>query len=80
MPATRRSLLSSLFTLLFVLSLFAPAVALGQSTERGLDPADMDLSADPTQDFYRFANGGWLDRTEIPATAAPTASSTSSTI
>ncbi len=66
MPATRRSLLSSLFTVLFVLSLFAPAVALGQSTAHGLDPADMDLSADPTQDFYRFANGGWLDRTEIP--------------
>ncbi len=27
----------------------------------------MDLSVDPAEDFYRFANGGWLDETEIPA-------------
>ncbi len=32
----------------------------------GLDPADMDLTADPGRDFYRYANGGWLSRTEIP--------------
>ena len=27
---------------------------------------DMDLSADPGVDFYRFANGGWLDRNPVP--------------
>ena len=27
--------------------------------------ANMDRSADPTEDFYRYAAGGWLDRTEI---------------
>jgi putative endopeptidase len=26
----------------------------------------MDLGISPREDFYRFANGGWLDRTEIP--------------
>jgi predicted metalloendopeptidase len=26
----------------------------------------MDLTADPRQDFYRFATGGWQDRTQIP--------------
>lgn len=31
----------------------------------GLDPSMMG-DADPKQDFYRFANGGWLDKTEIP--------------
>ncbi|HWV35054.1 MAG TPA: M13 family metallopeptidase N-terminal domain-containing protein, partial [Thermomicrobiales bacterium] len=33
----------------------------------GIDPADMDLTADPRNDFYRFANGGWLDRVTIPS-------------
>lgn len=32
----------------------------------GIDPADMDLTVDPADDFYEFANGGWFDRTEIP--------------
>jgi predicted metalloendopeptidase len=27
----------------------------------------MDPSADPCQDFYRYACGGWLDKTELPA-------------
>ncbi|MBI1351694.1 MAG: hypothetical protein GC156_11305 [Actinomycetales bacterium] len=31
-----------------------------------LNPADMDTSVDPGADFYRFANGGWLDATTIP--------------
>ena len=66
MRSTRRPVLSSLFALLFLLSLVAPAVAYQGSTEHGLDPDDMDLSADPAEDFYRFANGGWLDGTEIP--------------
>jgi putative endopeptidase len=33
----------------------------------GFDPADFDTSVRPQDDFYRFANGGWLDRTPIPA-------------
>lgn len=33
----------------------------------GIQPADMDLSVDPGEDFYHFANGGWLARTERPA-------------
>lgn len=33
----------------------------------GLDLADMDLAADPSKDFYRYVNGGWLDANPVPA-------------
>jgi putative endopeptidase len=33
----------------------------------GLRASDRDPSADPGVDFYRFANGGWLDANPIPA-------------
>ena len=33
----------------------------------GIDTVGMDNSVRPQDDFYRYANGGWLDRTEIPA-------------
>ncbi len=36
------------------------------ASTHGVQTADMDLSADPAQDFYQYANGGWLARTEIP--------------
>ncbi len=36
----------------------------------GLDEAAMDPQANPCDDFYRYACGGWLDKTEIPADRA----------
>jgi putative endopeptidase len=30
-------------------------------------PQDMDRSIKPGDDFYRYANGGWLAQTTIPA-------------
>jgi len=33
----------------------------------GLDLTAIDRSVDPGDDFYAFANGAWLKRTEIPA-------------
>ncbi len=33
----------------------------------GLSVADMDTTVNPGEDFYRFANGGWLDQAKIPA-------------
>ena len=33
----------------------------------GFDPATMDTSVKPGNDFNRFASGGWIDATTIPA-------------
>ncbi len=33
----------------------------------GLDVSMMGEDVDPKKDFYRFANGNWMDKTEIPA-------------
>lgn len=60
-----------------VASLFAGMAAAQETALPPLGPDDllfsvenMDLSADPRQDFYRFAAGGWLDRVERPANEA----------
>ncbi len=31
-----------------------------------IDPVNMDLSVSPGEDFYRYANGGWLDANPAP--------------
>jgi len=33
----------------------------------GIDPANMKPSVSPKSDFYSYANGGWMETTEIPA-------------
>lgn len=45
----------------------ASPVGSAAASSHGVQIADMDLSADPASDFFRYANGGWMDRTEIPA-------------
>src|SRR3954452_20499246 len=36
----------------------------------GFDTAGADLKAKPGDDFFRYANGAWLDHVEIPADKA----------
>jgi putative endopeptidase len=45
----------------------APATG---SPRLGFEPGNLDTSVRPQDDFYRFANGGWLDRTPIPGDRA----------
>lgn len=33
----------------------------------GLDPGSLDRKADPCEDFYQFACGGWMEKTQIAA-------------
>src|SRR5688500_1664532 len=65
MPVCSRVLLLGLVTLLMAWSLSVPSMAL-EGESHGIDVANMDLTVSPRADFYRFANGGWLDRVEIP--------------
>jgi putative endopeptidase len=37
-----------------------------RQTTSGLDPSSFDASVRPQDDLYRYVNGGWLARTEIP--------------
>ncbi len=43
------------------------AEARAPGTELGIKTAMMDTSVDPGDDFYAYANGGWMRSTEIPA-------------
>lgn len=38
-----------------------------EAVVHGINPADMDTSVSPGDDFNQFANGGWLARAELPS-------------
>ncbi len=46
-----------------------PEPAKGEA-ELGVDMANMDHDVRPQDDFFRFVNGGWLERTDIPSDRA----------
>ncbi|WP_026852919.1 M13 family metallopeptidase [Geothrix fermentans] len=50
---------------LLALALMAPLSA--QVAYKGFNPANIDPTAKPCQDFFQYAVGGWAKRTAIPA-------------
>jgi putative endopeptidase len=45
----------------------APAASTATAKHSGLLPGYMDTSVRPGNDFNAYVNGGWIDRTDIPA-------------
>ncbi len=37
-----------------------------ENNARPINPGDMDTSVKPQDDFFMYADGGWIKRTEIP--------------
>src|SRR5437764_6070311 len=44
----------------------AATKAKADENTKPIDPANMDPSVKPSDDFFFYANGGWIKRTEIP--------------
>lgn len=59
--------MKKLIYLTLVLAVACSPAVQEEEVVHGIDMANMDQTADPKTDFYRYANGTWLDKTEIPA-------------
>jgi putative endopeptidase len=60
------------YVIVIALAFLAWHCQTGQQAEKaqphaGLDLSLMDTTANPKDDFYQYANGGWLAKTEIPS-------------
>src|SRR5947209_3045691 len=44
----------------------ATAKAKAEANAKPIDPSNFDTSVKPSDDFFFYANGGWIKRTEIP--------------
>jgi putative endopeptidase len=58
------SLIRSFAAAAFLAALATSLVAQGQT--KPIDPANLDTTCSPCKNFFRYANGGWLKRSEIP--------------
>src|SRR5690348_3883823 len=51
-----------------LISLLIAVCCAGQTgVKSGIDRANLDTTCKPCDDFWRFANGAWLDKNPIPA-------------
>ena len=47
-------------------ALLLPDTSAAQKTKKFIDPANMDLSVKPGDNFYLYANGNWIKNTPVP--------------
>ncbi len=52
---------------LFVLMMLCTAAAHAQTVTKFIDPANMDLTVKPGDDFYMYAGGSWIKNNPVPA-------------
>ncbi len=63
----QKSFKFSVLVLGLVLFLVVPARAVKTDSEpKAIDPANMDLTVRPGDDFYQYANGNWLKNNPVP--------------
>lgn len=55
------------YLMVLLLSFFMPYVIAQGVLKSGIELSNVDQSIRPQDDFYRYVNGTWLDKTEIPA-------------
>jgi putative endopeptidase len=59
-----RSLLALMLP--FVICTVSGTSLTGQTQTKPIDPANLDTTCSPCDNFFQYANGGWLKRSEIP--------------
>jgi putative endopeptidase len=61
-----KSSIAIIISLICALGLLAAQQSQMEQNPAPLDPKNMDTSVKPGDDFFRYANGTWIKRTEIP--------------